>query len=94
MATSVKSKFAGFLRGLIGRPENREPARPAAPPASAPAPATFSSASRPASAPAPFRAPANGAASADVIELPLASIVAAMPADLRAKWPLARSKSL
>ena len=39
MAMSVRSKFTGFLRGLVGRANDRA-ARPAAPaPASAPAPA-------------------------------------------------------
>ena len=80
MATSVKSKFAGFLRGLLQRGDDRTPGRPvvsaASPPASA-LPAASASASN-------FSAPPR-AANADEIELPLAAVVAALPLDLRAK---------
>jgi predicted regulator of Ras-like GTPase activity (Roadblock/LC7/MglB family) len=83
MAISVKSKFAGFLRGLLRHMDDRETVRPvaaAAPKASAPAPAASAN-----SAPAPnFPAPSR-AANPDEIELPLASVVAALPLDLRAK---------
>ncbi len=81
MAISVKSKFAGFLRGLLWRDDEREPARPvvAATPPTPAAPATASSASAP-SLSAPPR-PAN----ADEIEVPLAAVVASLPLDLRAK---------
>ena len=79
MPIFARASFAGFLRGLLGRVENRAPARPAA--SAAPA-----SASVPAFAPP---APANLAtlppASADEIELPLASVIASLPLDLRAK---------
>src|ERR1017187_4586337 len=79
MATSVKSKFAGFLRGLLQRGDDRTPGRrvvsAASPPASA-LPAASASASN-------FSAPPR-AANADEIELPLAAVVAALPLDLRA----------
>lgn len=83
MAISVKSKFAGFLRGILRRGDDREPARPVAvapppPPKAVPA----------ASAPVPrASAPAQPVqtASADVIELPLVAVLAALPLDLRAK---------
>jgi len=80
MAISVKSKFAGFLRGLIGRAEHRVPARQAAPAAPAPAPA-------PAFKPAPASAlPAKSRlANSDEIELPLAPVIAVLPLDLRGK---------
>jgi predicted regulator of Ras-like GTPase activity (Roadblock/LC7/MglB family) len=82
MAISVKSKFAGFLRGLVGRTE--APARSAAPapptPASAQTPRVTSQNSVPARAP---QTPHGG--NPDEIELPLASVVASLPLDLRAK---------
>ena len=73
MAFSVKLKFAGFLRGLLHRMDDREPARPAAP---APVPAAPV-----APPPAVIPPPAN----ADSIELPLATVVAALPIEMRAK---------
>jgi predicted regulator of Ras-like GTPase activity (Roadblock/LC7/MglB family) len=93
MAISVKSKFAGFLRGLMGRADDRTPARAVTPAESAPAPAparknaasptTASTASSPAAQPLPIGARASSLA--DEIELPLNSIVACLPLDLRAK---------
>ena len=83
MAISVKSKFAGFLRGLIGRADPRQTApgsgaaAPSAPPASAPA--------LRATPIVPPSAATPRAANPDVIELPLTSIVACLPLDLRAK---------
>jgi predicted regulator of Ras-like GTPase activity (Roadblock/LC7/MglB family) len=88
MATSVKSKFAGFLRGLMGRPESRNATKsPVTAPAATPAPTPAPSAFRPAAAPAPVAARSVDAHSAPthVIEVPLAAIVAAMPVDLRSK---------
>jgi len=76
MAISVKSKFAGLLRGLLHRFDDGETARPAA----AAAPAT------PAALSANLSALKNAnAANTNEIELPLAPIVMALPMDLRAK---------
>jgi predicted regulator of Ras-like GTPase activity (Roadblock/LC7/MglB family) len=84
MAISVKSKFAGFLRGLLRQMDDHEPSRPVASAAPLPvAPAT------PATSPAPKAPPISPAASRstnpDEIELPLATVVANLPLDLRAK---------
>jgi len=82
MATSVKSKFAGLLRGLLRQLDDRAPA-PVAPVAAPPA--RTSAQVSPISAPPendsrpPRPVPTNG------VELPLAPIVAALPMDLRAK---------
>ena len=84
MAISVKSKFAGFLRGLLRHMDDREPCRPvasAAPlPAAAAAPAVRAGSTPPPNISAPPRE-----TNPDEIELPLASVVAALPLDLRAK---------
>ena len=77
MATSVKSKFAGFLRGLLRRVDDRAPAGPVA--AASPPPASAASQSE-SKISTPLRA-----ANTDEIELPLAAVVAALPLDLRAK---------
>ena len=87
MATSVKSKFAGFLRGLLRRMDDGEPIRPVA--ASAPAPVVTA-----APAPAPSVSTPPRAANADEIELPLAAVVAALPLDLRAKLMSAPASGL
>lgn len=86
MANSVKSKFAGFLRGLINRADNRTPARPVAgnAPLSAPASAPASHTARGAHSPAPAAA-APVADNPDLIALPLTSVVSWLPMDLRAK---------
>ncbi|HEX4350548.1 MAG TPA: hypothetical protein VH251_09175, partial [Verrucomicrobiae bacterium] len=81
MAISVKSKFAGFLRGLVGRADNRAPAGSAAPASPAPVPVQTTRATSQSSPPA--HAPHGG--NPDEIELPLASVVAGLPLDLRAK---------
>jgi predicted regulator of Ras-like GTPase activity (Roadblock/LC7/MglB family) len=90
MANSVKSKFAGFLRGLLRHVDDRQPSRPvaaAAPlptaPAAPAAPATPAKNSAASSA-NPFPAAAR-TANPDEVELPLAAVVAALPLDLRAK---------
>src|SRR5665213_602120 len=80
MAISVKSKFAGFLRGLLRQMDDRDLARPVA--SAAPLPAPVAPA---ASTPALDSSAALPAASADEIELPLTSVLAALPLDLRAK---------
>ena len=78
MAISVKSKFAGFLRGLWRQMD----ARPASRPVAAAAPVPSVPVTPP---PAPnFSAPSR-AANPDEIELPLAAVVAVLPLDLRAK---------
>jgi len=82
MSTSVKSKFAGFLRGLMGRADDRAPARSVAPTASAPTPVPAPP--RTASTPAPVTTTPQAVGS-DEIELPLAAIVGCLPLDLRAK---------
>ncbi len=76
MANSVKSKFAGLLRGLLRRMDDRESSRPVAASALPVAPT-------PASAPNP-NAP-TGVENSDEIELPLATILTALPLELRAK---------
>ncbi len=86
MATTMKFKFAGFLRGLLRHIDDRAPARhvnSATPP---PAPA-----SEPA---APVPAPQNNLAASVVeraplnateIQIPLAAVIAHLPMDLKAK---------
>ena len=79
MATSVKTRFAGFLRGLLRHMDDREPARrvaaavpvPAAPAVPPPATKNVSTPPRP--------------ANPDEIELPLGAVVAVLPLDLKAK---------
>ena len=83
MATSVKSKFAGLLRGLLRQFDDSAPA-PAAP-VNASAIKTS-----PTTQPVSSSPPASSVVSArpstpDGIELPLVPIVAALPIDLRAK---------
>lgn len=89
MPNSVKSKFAGFLRGLLSRGDDRASARPVA--SAAPAPMSV-----PASPSATLRAPggaypgavrpaAGKVARAGAIEVPLAPVIAGLPMDLRSK---------
>lgn len=77
----AKSKLAGFLRGLLGRAENRAPARGVSPGGPPPPSAQKSS--------LPPAAPRVGSArltdNSDQLELPLTSVVAGLPMDLRAK---------
>ena len=96
MSNTVKTKFAGMLRGLLRRLDDDE-----ATPAPAPAPRVLTSTTLPAGAapaatPSPHRAPAAPALPAhsaptapednpDYLQLPLQPILAAMPMDLRAK---------
>ena len=81
MAISVKSKFAGFLRGLLRRVDDREPAQPVAVGHSQPG----------TRCPGGFRAGANKLRfrpprpTPDEIELPMAAVLASLPMDLRAK---------
>ena len=83
MPISSKSKFAGFLRGLIGRSDDRALARPVASAAPAPSPAPAHSAAHGAAslAQAELAVPAGP----DEIELPLAPVLAGLPIDLRSK---------
>lgn len=92
MSNNVKIKFAGLLRGLLHRLNDDEAAAPqtpralavAAPPVTvAPAAAARLQTAPPAS-PASTMPPAP-AENPDVLQLPLQSILAAMPMDLRAK---------
>jgi predicted regulator of Ras-like GTPase activity (Roadblock/LC7/MglB family) len=73
---AISMKFAGFLRGLMGRADKPAPSKPA----TAPAPAAVST-SAPKPTPQPPKLPGNP----NVIELPLAPVVAHLPLDLRAK---------
>lgn len=92
ISNSVKIKFAGLLRGLLHRLDDDEATAPqtprglavAAPPVTvAPAAAARPQTAPPAS-PAPTMPPAP-AENPDELQLPLQSILAAMPMDLRAK---------
>src|ERR1017187_8798308 len=78
MSNSVKIKFAGWLRGLLRRLDDDEATAPQTPRALAVAapPVTVAPAST--MPPAPAENP-------DELQLPLQSILAAMPMDLRAK---------
>src|ERR1035437_5753751 len=76
MATSVKSKLIGLLRGLLHRFKGDETPRPAA----AAALGTAASVAQAANSSSP-----KNMASANEIELPLGPIVTALPMDLRAK---------
>jgi len=82
MSIIARARFAGFLRGLFGRAENRAPARLAASAAPALAPAPTSA---PPALPMPANATTPPAASPDEIELPLAPVIASLPLELRAK---------
>ncbi len=81
MATTMKIKFAGFLRGLLRQSDQSEPARPVAPSAPAnPAPAP-----RLAQNAAPASAPANGGNNDSEIQIPLITVVNHLPMELKAK---------
>jgi predicted regulator of Ras-like GTPase activity (Roadblock/LC7/MglB family) len=92
MSNSVKIKFAGLLRGLLHRLDDDEANAPQTPRARAVAapPVTVApaAAARPRMAPPVSPAPTTPPAPAenpDELQLPLQSILAAMPMDLRAK---------
>jgi len=92
MSNSVKIKFAGLLRGLLRRLDDDEANAPQTPRARAVAapPVTVApaAAARPQTAPPASPAPTTPPAPAenpDELQLPLQSILAAMPMDLRAK---------
>lgn len=80
MAISVKLKFAGFLRGLLRRVDDREPAQPVVSATPNPAPAVPAG-----SAPAPKTPIPSATANPDEIELPMAAVLASLPMDMRAK---------
>src|SRR5664279_752517 len=97
MSNIVKSKFAGLLRGLLRRFDDGG-AKTVAPPlpmaATAASRTTYPRASSPASAPQSkasntqtVYAPPSAASAADPsgLQLPLPSIIAVLPMDLRAK---------
>ena len=99
MSNSVKTKFAGMLRGLLHRLEENEAAAPPAPrvltstalPSGA-TPVIVSTSQRTPAAPAAQATPAPAHAAPSVprenpenLQLPLQPILAAMPMDLRAK---------
>jgi predicted regulator of Ras-like GTPase activity (Roadblock/LC7/MglB family) len=86
MSNSVKIKFAGLLRGLLRRLDDDEATAPQTPRAlavAAPAAAARPQTAPPAS-PASIMPPAPKE-NPDELQLPLQSILAAMPMDLRAK---------
>lgn len=85
MASIMKIKFAGFLRGLLRHADDRETTRPVAA-SSVPTPEP--------SAPAPSATPAPAApdifaqestAAVNELTLPLAAVIAHLPMDLKAK---------
>ena len=83
MATSVKTKFAGLLRGLLRRLDDRAPVA-ASPIAPTPEPSPAPVSSRPATVEKISPPPARPV-TPDGIELPLAAVIAALPLELRAK---------
>ena len=92
MSNSVKIKFAGWLRGLLRRLDDDEATAPQTPRALAvaapPVTAAPAAAARPQTAPPASPAstmPPAPAENPDELQLPLQSILAAMPMDLRAK---------
>jgi predicted regulator of Ras-like GTPase activity (Roadblock/LC7/MglB family) len=97
MSNSVKTKFAGLLRGLLRRLDDNEVSEATAPPAprrltsvALPAGAAPVAAAAPQRPPAASTLPASSPPPAPVenpdnLQLPLQPILAAMPMDLRAK---------
>ena len=92
MTNSVKIKFAGWLRGLLRRLDDDEATAPQTPRALAVAapPVTVAPAAAARPQTAPLASPASTMPPApednpDELQLPLQSILAAMPLDLRAK---------
>ena len=86
MATTMKLKFAGFLRGLLRHIDDRSPARHVTPPT--PPTAPVSPPVAPAQAPQnTFVAPVVECAplNATEIQIPLAAVIAHLPMDLKAK---------
>jgi predicted regulator of Ras-like GTPase activity (Roadblock/LC7/MglB family) len=78
---SVKSKFAGLLRGLFGRADDHE----ATPPPATTRPVTTAAPAAGGAAHIAGSPLSSRPASADEISLPLAAIVAGLPMELRAK---------
>jgi predicted regulator of Ras-like GTPase activity (Roadblock/LC7/MglB family) len=91
ITNSVKTKFAGLLRGLLRHFDDDEMPRPQKPrplPATAPAPVVAEPQAQSAPAPAASATPASVktvAANSNEMELPLHPILSALPMDLRAK---------
>jgi hypothetical protein len=82
MAISVKTKVAGFLRGLLRR---GEPTVRVEPVAATPAPTPISTPASSGPVPSPTVVAPPRPGNADEIEIPLAAVVASLPMDLRAK---------
>lgn len=80
MSNTVKSKFAGLLRGLLGRQHRGETAAEMEP-----RPVTAAAPDYPAALPAAAAPVGAEAAGENEITLPLAAVLAALPLDLRAK---------
>src|SRR5665213_3869076 len=83
MASTMKLKFAGFLRSLVRQRDNRESSRPVASVAPPHEPET-QSAPAPAMSTENFSAPSSAPIS-DELVLPLAPVIALLPMDLKAK---------
>src|SRR5665213_4582110 len=83
MASTMKLKFAGFLRSLLRQMDNRESSRPVASVAPPHEPET-QSAPAPAMSTENFSAPSSAPIS-DELVLPLAPVIALLPMDLKAK---------
>jgi hypothetical protein len=83
MPSAMKIKFAGFLRGLLRQLDNHQSARPVAPPAP---PAAAAGSASPLSAESIGKNSAPpGPASSSEIQIPLTSVITALPMDLKAK---------
>ena len=83
MASAMKIKFAGFLRGLLRQLDHPEPGRGVAAPASSSAELRGGTLNSQLPNSQPSAPPC--AATANEIDLPLAAVVAALPMDLKAK---------
>src|ERR1700733_10582916 len=83
MATTMKLRLAGFVRGLLRQFDDHEPARHVTPPAPAMPPTP-----EPPQHSAPSNnndATASTVAASDTLELPLAPVIVGLPMDLKAK---------
>ncbi|HTL72249.1 MAG TPA: hypothetical protein VL863_03010 [bacterium] len=90
MSNTVKSKFAGLLRGLLRRGDREttpaeRPVTATAPAEATPAPVAASAPSAPPAPPAPAVQPATVPPNENEIAVPLAPIIAGLPLELRAK---------
>ena len=96
MSNTVKTKFAGMLRGLLRRLDDNEPTTAPAPVSRVLTSNVLPTGAAPAATTTPQRAPAAPAVTTpaapptpeenpDELQLPLQTVLAAMPMDLRAK---------